>query len=277
MHIPKTSGSSLMRALDDAFPPALALRGLDRCLFGTFSDFDSFTPSIRDTIFDSPAALPADRMLIAGHISFTTLQTAYPAAQIMTVLREPWSRLLSHWLFWRQHTDAMLAGLGSWADLVRWSRRPLAEFLNEPRLGPAIDNVALRMLLWPHPLLPEAGFIAPEHDETLLTAAMERLGRCSFVDITENDSFAENIQAWLGRSLTYPHINETSQMPKEVRAPLHRELTEAAHERLVARSRLDLRLWTAIAQQRLSSGALQGVRERMLLTNLARYGALMAA
>jgi hypothetical protein len=171
----------------------------------------------------------------------------------------------------------MLTNVGRWGDIIRNGRKPLAEFLDAPFLGPQIDNVMLRMLLWRHPLIPGDGFIANYNDEALLAAALDRLSRCSFVDITENEQLATNLQGWLGLPVSYPYTNETSYIPFEFRTPLHQQLNATTHEMLLARSRLDLRLWNFVAQRRLVNCDIHQVRERAILRNIARYGALMAA
>jgi hypothetical protein len=277
MHIPKTSGMSLMLALDAAFQPATAVKGFDRFLFGTFSKFETFSPAARESVFGSAAALPQDAMLILGHFALSTLQEAYPNAQIITILRNPFVRLLSHWMYWRQYTDAMLTDVGEWGDVVRTARKPLAEFLHLPFIAPQIDNVTLRMLLWPHPLISDDAFILAQNDETLFEAAKERLRAISFVDIAENDQMSLNLQHWLGKTLSNARVNETSIMPAELRTPLHQQLTPKAHERLIACSRLDLRLWTFVAERHLERANIDSLRERNMLVSVARYAGLMAS
>ena len=66
---------------------------------------------------------------IAGHIAFSSLRQRYGSANYLTVLREPLSRILSHWLFWRTVPDDDLARFGAWADYVRRAREPLKDFL----------------------------------------------------------------------------------------------------------------------------------------------------
>jgi len=66
-------------------------------------------------------------------------------------------------------------------------------------------------------------------------------------------------------------------IPAEFRAPLHREFTSEAHELLRARSQLDLQLWARIARRRIPDCDITELRERTILSNIARYGALMAS
>jgi len=253
------------------------VKGFDLCLFGSFRDFGTLDVSEQRRIYASSASLPAECELITGHFALSTLRQAYPHAQIMTVLREPFSRLLSHWLFWRQHTDPMLAPLGKWADFVRYARQPLASFLSNPLVACQTDNLALRMLLWPHPLIPVDQFINPIHYERLIKDATAKLCSLEFVDVLENGDFVRNLERWLGRTLSYERENETMPIPAEFRAPLHREFTSEAHELLRARSQLDLQLWARIARRRIPDCDITELRERTILSNIARYGALMAS
>jgi hypothetical protein len=276
MHIPKTSGVALMSALEGALNPGTVTKGFDLCLFGSFRDFETMDPAVQQRIHASPASLPPESTLIAGHFSFSTLRQAFPQAQMTTILREPSSRLLSHWLFWRQQSDLTLIRLGRWADFVRHSREPLVRFLAEPAIACQTDNLALRMLLWPHPLIQGDRFIEPIHDEPLFMEAEARLRMFDFVDILENEKLSQKLEHWLGRALRYERVNETIAIPVEYRRPLSLELTSHAHELLTARSRLDLRLWTSVVKQRLPDCEITTLRERTILSNVAKYRVLMA-
>jgi hypothetical protein len=277
MHIPKTSGVALMSALEGALTPGAMTRGFDLCLFGSFRDFETMDSAEQQRIHASPASLPPESRLVAGHFSFSTLRQAFPLAQMTTVLREPSTRLLSLWLFWRQLSDAALAPLGLWADYVRYSREPLARFLAEPAIACQTDNMALRMLLWPHPLVQGDRFIEPMHDELLFLEAEARLRMFDFVDVIENEQFPRNLEHWLGCPLCYERVNETIAIPSEYRSPLSLEFTSDALGLLAERSRLDLRLWTLVVHQRLQNCEITALRERTILCNVARYSVLMAA
>jgi hypothetical protein len=276
MHIPKTSGVALMSALEKTLNPDSMTKGFDLCLFGSFCDFETMDPAEQQRIHATPASLPPGSTLIAGHFSVSTLRQAFPSAQMITILREPCSRLLSHWLFWRQQSSPALTRLGLWADFVRKSREPLAHFLADPAIACQTDNLALRMLLWPHPLIHGDGFIEPINDEALFMEAELRLRGFDFVEIFENENLSQKLEHWLGRKLCYERINETTAVPAEYRSPLNVEFTSQAHELLTARSRLDLRLWTSVVKLRLQDCEITTLRERTILSNVARYSVLMA-
>lgn len=277
MHIPKTSGTAITAGLQAALTPEVEIGGFDHSLFGSFRNFDTLDDSIRRQIHASPASLPKHADLVAGHLAFSTLRAAYPLARYLTILREPVARLLSHWLDPRQDTEAMLAPWGDWAQWVRQARAPLATFLSEPTLACQTDNLMLRALLWPHPLIPEAQFIDPSHADRLVQQAMMHLMEFDFVDVVENRALGHRLQRWLGWPFSHDQHNETSQIPEEFRTPLHRELTPEALDLLDARSQLDLRLWAPIAARHVPGRDVSRLRQQMLLATVARHSVLMAS
>ena len=274
MHIPKTSGSALVAGLRSAMQPASAVSGMDASVFGAFQDFDTLDAS-RGPIYHSAAELPKDAGFVAGHMALSTLQQAYPSARRLTLLREPVARLLSHWLYWRQHTEADLDGWGKWADRVMLARSPLEVFLRDATLACQTDNMMLRMMLWPHPQIRGDRFIDPADDEKLVREALARLDAFDFVDIVENHLLRNRLRRWLGRPVCHDRQNETTGIPEQWRSPLHCQLTPEAHALLDARSRLDLMLWREVAARCMPGCDAGQLRERTLLTTIARYGALM--
>jgi hypothetical protein len=83
-------------------------------------------PALRKTVFFSPAELPRDADLVTGHIARSTLRAAHPSHRLMTILREPRCRVISHWLFWRSVPDADRVAWGSWDARPGPRRRPYA-------------------------------------------------------------------------------------------------------------------------------------------------------
>ena len=276
MHVPKTAGTSMVLGLERALNPGVIQWGFDRSLFGLFDDFGSIDPALRAQIHGPADLLRPDAGLASGHMALSTLRSSYPHAQLVTLLREPVSRVLSHWLYWRRLTDAMVEPWGSWRHRVTRSRAPLAEFLDDPLLACQTDNLAARMLLWPGPLIPGDAFIDPAHDAALLGRALANLDGFSFATVTEDDAFADKFGRWLGAPFTQGRENETGDIPRMFRSPLHAELTDRAYGLLDARSRLDAVLWATLARRNIESRDIGRTRERILTRNVARYGALMA-
>jgi hypothetical protein len=274
MHIPKTSGAALTAGLRSALRPRRETTGFDRALFGGFRAFDSFVPDERSRIYIDPADLP-DGDFIAGHIAFSSLRQRYGSANYLTALREPLSRILSHWLFWRAVPDDYLARVGAWADYVRRAREPLKEFLSCKDVACHTDNLSIRMLLWPHRLVPEDDFIDCRDDDLLVNEAIVALKQFAFADIIENAHMQNNLESWLGRPVPYSVINETPRIPLPLQRPLHSELTAEALDLMENCTRLDLRLWAWLASKRIAGSNLETLRQRSILCNVARQAMLM--
>jgi hypothetical protein len=274
IHIPKTSGTAVLSGLM-ALSAAAVVGRFDLLMFGSYRDFDSIEPELRGQICTSPASLHGLSGFLHGHLSLSTVLQGRPDAQRLTFLREPWSRLLSHWLFWRQQTDSDLAVWGGWGDRVKRCRGPLRDFLEDPLLACQTDNLMLRMLLWPHPLLPDDDFIDPANADELLRDATERLLKFDFIDIIEGGEFVPRLEAWTGQPFQYQRENETRHIADDFRRPLHAELTARAIELLDIRSRLDLHIWATIAGRHIPSQDVSRLRQQTLMANIARYALLM--
>jgi hypothetical protein len=277
MHVPKTSGIALRVGLQAALAPRRSLVGLDASLFGGFRAFDTIDAQIRQQIYLGSEALPPHADFVSGHFAASTTEREYGQAQHLTVLREPRSRILSHWLFWRGQPADQLALWGEWASVVQKAEQPLEAFLADPGLACQLDSVQVRMLLWPHRLIPDSGFIDERHDEQLLDEALSRLDRFAFADLLENPRLRETLRRWCGRPVSHGRMNETVPVPGPLKSPLDRELTTRARDLLDARARLDLRLWAKLAQARLPDLDVECLRARTFGAAVMRYAGLMAA
>lgn len=271
MHVPKTSGISLNTGLIEALRPRRPVTGFDRMLFGAFSDYDSFSPAVRRAIVDHPGRLPASGTFVHGHYALSTTVRAYPAAQFITVLREPAARLLSLWRYWRTQTAATMAGWGSWTGVVERSRQPFERFLADRAIPQQTDNVALRMLLWPHRLIDDAAFIDPRHDEALLAEAQRRLERFGFLDVVENPGLESRLGVWLRRPFRYPMLNRT--VPRSGDEALSADELTRSLALIEARSRLDRALWEPLVALRLPGEDVAALRERVMLQAVGRHAA----
>ncbi len=272
MHIPKTAGIAVADALVQAADPPRCLFGFDLAFFGSFTDFDTVGSENRGFIHFGPATIPLGERLVRAHMSASTLRAAYGGGQFVTVLREPVCRLLSHFVFWRSFPPAALADWGGWAGRMALARGPLAAFLESPEIACQIDNVALRLLLWPHERIPDGGFIPPEEDAGLLDAARASLARFDHVGIAEAPDFWARLAAWLGRDFTPQRVNETPNLPPDARLDLAAELTSEAWARLEARTRLDRVLWT----ETLARADAAAIAEQARGRTIARLAALGA-
>ena len=274
MHVPKTSGTAMRHGIATAIGAERTFYGLDRSSFGAYTGFESMSRAIGERVYATPADLPRDRDFMAGHFALSTLQSAYPQAQIITFLREPLSRTLSHWMYWRSIANRKLRHWGDWAERVRCSHGTLAGFLEAPEVACVTDNILLRMLLWPHPLIPDDGFIAPGHDAVLMLSARERLSRLAYADVIENPDFLEDFSRWLQHPLCYAEKNVTAYLPTHRTVSMHQELSDRAMVLLDARTRLDLRLWQLTAQQHVRRGTVEDLRVASIARSIARHSRL---
>ena len=219
-------------------------------------------------IFEHIATLPRGADMVLAHMSYSTTIATYPDAQHVIVLREPTTRLLSHFVYWRGLPQDDIAAWGRWGDRLRLSHATLADFLSDDRIACQTDNVALRMLLWPHHAIPSSGFISNADDDDLLAAAKSRLREYAYVDVIERPGFQAALGEWLGRQIDYTSQNVSETMPADLRTDFARLLTPRSISLLRQRTRLDEVLWRAIVGDDLDAEAL---RLGALLRAVARY------
>lgn len=134
------------------------------------------------------------------------------------------------------------------------------------------------MLLWPHRQIPDNDFIDErlQHDSSLLDEAIAKLQMFAYVDLVENPRLYTNLQAWLHRPVVGNVVNETIHMPDPLRTQLHLELKPEVLDLLQLRSRLDVRLWNAVAEERSCRLSPESLRMRAILLNAARHALLLA-
>jgi hypothetical protein len=272
-HVPKTSGTAITKALNHALGPRRAFHGIDVSLFGNFTDFETFAETKRQVIFQHDT-LPRDADLLHVHMAYSTTAAAYPCGQHFMVLREPYTRLLSQYLYWRAQSDAELVTWGTWGDRLRLARGPLVDFLSDERIACQTDNLALRMLLWPHRAIPPNSFISAADDASLVAAAKRQLERYAYVDAIERPGFPSALASWLGRQIEYTTENVTSTMSAELRTDFAQLLTAKAISLLRLRTRLDEVLWRATLGD---SADVEALRLAAILQAVARYGVLMSS
>ena len=152
-----------------------------------FGAFDTVSPELLRHIYIDGRLPDLGAAFVTDHIARSTLIARRPGVQHLTVLREPRSRLLSHWLFWRGLTDEQLRGWGI-AGPCREYRPQAAIGLIPPPTPPplAIPTMAVRMLVWPHPDIPADGFIDEGADHRIISAALAAVETFAFADIVEN-------------------------------------------------------------------------------------------
>jgi hypothetical protein len=275
-HIPKTAGTSLGAALEQVLQPEVAVRGgIDTSLFGGYDDTEGVSPLVLAGVFFSPDAMPADASLVTAHVSPATTMERYPGADHITVLRSPQVRLLSQWLHSRSLSELMLRHWGPAAEAFRVGRRPLREYLVHERVAPSVDNTITRFLAWPHPALKRTEFIAETDDDALVEAAVQRLDSFAHVNLVENPAFLEDLSAWLGVPLPDTQLNERTSVPPKWRPDLHRELDAGTRELLDHRCRLDVRVWTHVADRVLPGADPSATLAAAFDSAVERYAAML--
>jgi hypothetical protein len=278
LHIPKCAGTSIMDSIALSAGPGHHVNGFDRCLFGDFRQFDRIPKMMRNVIYLDKSELPLNATTVMGHFSFASLRGRYPDADFAIFLREPTARLLSHWTYWRALTWFSLRHWGAeWSTRLKLARLPLQEFLSHPDVACQTDNIVTRMLVWPHRLIPDNGFIDPANDEALLAIALENLQQFGFAGIIERGSVVyQEFSDWLGIRLELATLNPARKMRRSRRTRLNTELSPAALTLLAERSRLDARLWMALAARKMSETDTAGLRNNAILQAVARFSILLA-
>ncbi len=257
--------------------PGPRVSGFDRSLFGDFTQFDDIPKMMRSVTYLDPADMPADAATVMGHFAYSTLRGRYPDANLAMFLREPTARLLSHWVYWRSLTWSSLRHWGAaWSARLKLARLPLHDFLLHPDVACQTDNIMTRMLVWPHRLIPDNGFIDPADDAALLAIAAENLQACGFAGMIERGPpVYREFAGWLGIKLDLPTLNPARKMRRAARTQLSTELSPATLALLEARSRIDTRLWRTLAARNMTEADAGDLRKTVILQAVARFSALL--
>jgi hypothetical protein len=185
MHIPKSGGVSIHTALESALPSNyMAPQRFDTSVFCGFTEFDSLCPETRAEI----AATEDERKIlgtfhvVSGHFSLPTLSRITEPSSIVTILREPRSRLISLYMYWR---IPRIYERWNPYRVDMYALRPLSEFLSEPHLAAVTDNQICRMLLYGDSRVPGTNFIAKTDIEAVALDAIKRLSTLGFVGLLE--------------------------------------------------------------------------------------------
>jgi hypothetical protein len=275
MHMPKTGGTAITEALKKCLEPERALSPVyDGVLFGSFTRFREMRRELRELIYVDIQGIPSDADFVAGHVSLSALSRKYAEAQLVTFLREPISRLISHWLFFRGLQSEVLDSWEPFSSIIRISHDTLLGFLSNQRIASQTDNLYVGMLLWPHPLIPDDDFISSSSDNKLLEEAAFKLSQFSYSDVIENPDFCCQLQAWLGMAISIRTLNETPPLPADRKLIFRSEFSIDAVAALCARTRLDSVLWQLVASRRGGTESAKVLANFGLLQSVTRFVAL---
>ncbi len=277
LHIPKSAGESIHSALYATLPPgSLAPRRLDSSVFCGFDDFARLRPDARRLIaanLDEVQALREYRA-VSGHFSLPTLLRISDAPSIATVLREPRSRLLSLFMYWR------IPGISDLLAPYRaseYAHRPLSEFLSTSLLAPAIDNQVCRMLLHGDRRLPPSAFAVQADIDSIARDAIERLDTLGFVGVLElGDDIWHGLGRMFGIKLEPLRLNmteEVSVIPVRLGDEL---LTAEALDLLEQRNAADLLVYDhALARAGANTHERRRIARNAFAQQLVKFGDLV--
>ncbi len=292
VHMPKAGGSWLMGDIEAILRPLNVTGGIDRSQTGSFTAFSTIPSAFRTGVIVDPMEIPAEADLIAGHFAPQTIESRFPGSNLITVLREPRARLMSHWFYLGNYTDDVLALYGDWGQTMALARCNFAEFISAPAIACHTDNLMTRMLLWPHDRIPQADFIAPQDDTMLIAAARAAIDRFAFTDVLENASMHDRLIRFLRQTygqtvwsrlerLIYARRaaprNEAAPPKPGARQPMADELTDQSLSLLDQRSRLDRHLWRHVAARVLPLAELDAISDKSYQRTVDRFDRLIAA
>lgn len=233
MHIPKSAGTSIHGALEIALPAgSLAPQRMDTSPFCAFRDFELLPPPWRALIAVEDADLRSMRSYraVSGHFSLTTLLQIAPSSAIGTILREPRTRTLSLYMYWR--TPRIFDEMQPYST-QEYALGSLERFLAEPRVASAVDNQVCRTLLNGDTRIPDEGFIAEADVEDVASDAIRRLETLGFVGVLElGDSAWRGLARLFHVSLEPRRLRVTGESANPVPA--------APGEKLLTANALDL-------------------------------------
>ena len=239
LHLPKAAGTSIRAALssyydaDDTVPWSF-----DRHMFG---DFDRLDIVDRPVFLGDPTEFRRYRYM-EGHWSLPTILAGFDPEDVACILREPRSRYLSQYTFWRSWGDDQHAVWDPF-DASLYSRRTLGEYASSAEIACISDNLATRLILGPHSLIPTDGPIRPEHIDTVARHACTQLDRIGFVDVIERgEGTYVALEEWFGSPLSRERLNET-QLDRGERVDLADLMDRTTQALVNDRSAADLQVW----------------------------------
>jgi hypothetical protein len=279
MHIPKSAGSSVHAALEEALPRgAISPKRMDGTTLGGFIEYDSLDRGLRAALAigdDEVAALSA-YPVVSGHFSLSTLLRVTRASAVATVLREPRARALSHYAFLRLFPNR-IPWRGRYPALS-YALRTLDEYLTEPAIAAETDNLVCRMLLAEDPRIPKVGFIADSNLDAVALEAIGELEMLGYVGVLElGDSMWDGLSAFFGAPLTPTRVNKTESHRDIGDAPAAESVvTLQTLDALGARTAADAIVYRhALSTSGFPDGYVDGVQATAFAAELFRIGNLL--
>lgn len=267
LHLPKAAGTSIRAALSSYYTEADTVPwSFDRHMFG---DFDRLADVDRPVFLGDPAEFRRFRYM-EGHWSLPTILAGFDPEDVACILREPRSRFLSQYTFWRSWGDDQHAVWDPF-DASLMSRRPLAEYASSDAIACISDNLATRLILGPHPLVPADAAIPTSDVDAVARAACDQLDRIGFADVIERgEATYVALEEWFGSPLSRERLNET-QLERGDRVDLD-DLVDRRTQALVNdRSAADLQVWHhVLARSEASAAAARSLADAAYGSSLAK-------
>jgi hypothetical protein len=221
---------------------------IDTTVMGSFDRFDELPEMQQEAVFRGEPADLAGYDVVAGHFALPNL-AAFDAEDTCVLLREPRSRLVSHYTFWRgwteeQHAEWTPYDHSRYAVDLSWEG-----FITEPDLAAQVDNLALRLVLGRRPEIPPNAFIDPADLPGLVAEAIVELDRVGHVDVIERAAACwDDLATWLDVSLEVGRHNESNlgDSSDDWSAAVTPAGAAALHDRTVG----DRALWDHVARRR---------------------------
>ena len=249
LHIPKSAGSSVSAALEAALDDrSWSPYDFDRALFGPFRD-QPVPPTEVARVIPDPTRL-RDVDAASGHFALSTMLVGFDPADIVLLLREPRTRLLSHYEYWRGLPANLRDPDSTWSVTAHARELDFDRWLQDPRSAYQSDNVVIRTLLDGHDAIPDDDFIDPDDMAVLTAMAVRRAASLGWVDVVERGSAMwDGLADRIDRALERPRVNTTERradLPTNLAAIFSEDAVEALHRRTTG----DRMVWEAAARRR---------------------------
>lgn len=255
LHLPKAAGTSIRAAVSSYYSQQDTVPWLfDRHLFG---DHPGLREVSDERVFlGSPLELQSYAYM-EGHWAIPTMLTAFAPSEIVCILREPRSRFLSHYAYWRGWPPEAHALWEPYRGAL-FAQLPLREYCLSAPIAHQADNLMTRLILGPHRLAPNDGHIRHSDIDTVAAEAIRIVGDLGYVDVLERgEAMHRDFEEWFGSPLPRERLNVTD---LEQGKPIDLDdLIDQRTLRLVNdRNASDLRVWEHVAAQRMNTAL--GVR-----------------
>lgn len=210
MHIPKCAGSSLSTILQSCFKiEDVCPKRLDKFLFGSFNPRQIINKETRDLIIlDDEIESVKKYKLLIGHFVLDTILDYEPEI-IITILREPRSRILSHYFFWRSVPIEVAMSWLPYSVSMYAKTQSFEKFIENSEVADQIDNLLCRQIA-DQKLIPQGRYIREDEDECIIQSCFKKINLFSYIGFTEYfGDIVQYVSDLFSSHLDSYHINKT--------------------------------------------------------------------